>query len=119
MRSTPVRVITVSCMTISRSVPSKILPPMLEYSPSVFSRTTKKSTSPGTRPASGLVTPGISFAGRRLTYWSKWRRNCSRLPHSETWSGTTSGQPTAPKKMASNELRVSNQSSGSIAPCLR
>ena len=40
IRSTPVRVMTVSWMTVSRSVPSKILPPMLEYSPSVFSRTT-------------------------------------------------------------------------------
>ena len=40
IRSTPMRVMMVSCMTISRSVPSKILPPTLEYSPSVFSRTT-------------------------------------------------------------------------------
>jgi hypothetical protein len=40
MRSTPVRVMTVSWMTVSRSVPSNILPPTLEYSPSVFSRTT-------------------------------------------------------------------------------
>ena len=40
IRSTPVRVITVSCITVSRSVPSNSLPPMLEYSPSVFSRTT-------------------------------------------------------------------------------
>jgi hypothetical protein len=40
IRSTPTRVITVSWTTVSRSVPSKILTPMLKYSPSVFSRTT-------------------------------------------------------------------------------
>ena len=40
IRSTPVRVMTVSWITVSRSVPSKIFPPTLEYSPSVFSRTT-------------------------------------------------------------------------------
>jgi hypothetical protein len=35
-----VRVITVSWTTISRSVPSNMRPPISEYSPSVFSRTT-------------------------------------------------------------------------------
>ena len=80
-RSTPTRVITVSCSTVSRSVPSKMRPPTLEYSPSVFSRTTTKSMSPGSRPASGLRTPGIRRQGRRFTYWSKVRRNCRRLPH--------------------------------------
>ena len=35
--------------TISRSVPSNIRPPTDEYSPSVFSRTTTKSMSPGLR----------------------------------------------------------------------
>ena len=39
MRSVPWRLNTLSCSTISRSVPSNILPPTLEYSPSVFSRT--------------------------------------------------------------------------------
>ena len=68
MRSTPMRLITVSCMTISRSVPANIRPPIAEYSPSVFSRTTQKSMSPGLRPASGDGTPGISRTGRRLTY---------------------------------------------------
>ena len=48
--------------------PSKIRPPIDEYSPSVFSRTTQKSISPGSRPASGQGTPGISRTGRRLTY---------------------------------------------------
>ena len=35
-RSTPMRLITVSCTTTSRSVPGNILPPIAEYSPSVF-----------------------------------------------------------------------------------
>ena len=52
-RSTPMRVITVSCITTSRSVPGNMRPPIDEYSPSVFSRTTQKSMSPGLRPASG------------------------------------------------------------------
>jgi hypothetical protein len=75
MRSTPMRVITVSWITTSRSVPGNMRPPMDEYSPSVFSRTTQKSMSPGLRPASGEGTPGISRTGRRLTYWSNSRRN--------------------------------------------
>jgi hypothetical protein len=48
----------------------------------------------------------MSLTGRRLTYWSKARRNCSRLHHSETWSRTTSGHPTAPKKIASKPARM-------------
>jgi hypothetical protein len=43
-------------------------PPTDEYSPSVFSRTTMKSTSPGFLPASGVGMPGISRQGRRFTY---------------------------------------------------
>ena len=53
MRSTPLRENTDSWNTISRSVPSNIRPPTDEYSPSVFSRTTTKSMSPGLRLASG------------------------------------------------------------------
>src|SRR6185369_11657060 len=52
MRSTPTRVITVCCVTNSRSVSGNIRPPTEEYSPSVFSRTTQKSMSPGLRLAS-------------------------------------------------------------------
>ena len=105
--------------TISRSVPSHIRPPTLEYSPSVFSRTTKKSMSPGRRSASGVRMPGMSRQGRRLTYWSKSRRNLMSEPQSETWSGTAAGQPTAPKKMASCRPIRSFQSSGIMVPCLR
>jgi hypothetical protein len=39
-------------------------------------------------------------------------------PHSETWSGTTAGHPTAPKKMASWRPMTSFQFSGIIVPCL-
>ena len=46
--------------------------------------------------ASGDGMPGISRHGRRLTYWSKRRRNWISEPHSDTWSGTVAGQPTAP-----------------------
>ncbi len=96
-RSTPWRVITVSWMAISRAVPPNRRPPALEYSPSVFSRTISMSIAPGRRSASGDFMPGSSRAGRRFTYWSKRRRNCSSEPHSEMWSGTLPGQPTAPK----------------------
>jgi len=77
-------------------------PPMLLYSPSVFSRTMTMSISPGwrglpSRRTTGAVTPGISLAGLTLTYWSNSRRNSSSEPQSEMWSGTLSGQPTAPK----------------------
>ena len=85
----PIRDITVSCMTISRSVPGYMRPPMLEYSPSVFSRTMYMSISPGARAlpsrrTTGAMMPGIRRAGRRFTYWSNSRRNSSSEPHSDT-----------------------------------
>ncbi|KAG0906892.1 hypothetical protein G6F32_017055 [Rhizopus arrhizus] len=67
-RSAPMRVNTLSWMTTSRSVPSNRRPPLLEYSPSVFSRTMKKSMSPGLRSANGDGTPGIRRTGRKLMY---------------------------------------------------
>src|SRR5690606_7191077 len=71
----------------------------------------------GTAGAQG--TPGISRTGRRLMYWSKSRRKRSSDPHSDTWSGTTSGQPTAPNRIASNPFRRSYQSGGIISPCCK
>jgi hypothetical protein len=40
MRSVPRRVKMLSCITVSCAVPWYMMPPTLEYSPSVFSRTT-------------------------------------------------------------------------------
>ena len=57
--------------------------------------------SPGLRSASGERIPGISFTGRRFTYWSNSRRNLISESHSDTWSGAIAGQPVAPKKIAS------------------
>src|SRR5438270_490554 len=79
----PTRVITVCCVTNSRFVSGNIRPPTEEYSPSVFSRTTQKSMSPGLRLASGDGTPGINRTGRRLTYWSNSLRNLISEPHKE------------------------------------
>src|SRR5665213_1978537 len=89
IRSTPIRLITVCWVTNSRSVSGNIRPPIEEYSPSVFSRTTQKSISPGLRLASGLGTPGISRTGRRLTYWSNSRRNLISDPHFDLKDTTT------------------------------
>ena len=96
-RSLPMRLKIEVCETNSRWVPAYITPPTAEYSPSVFSRTISMSMSPGLRPANGQGTPSNSRAGRRLMYWSNSRRNLISEPHSETWSGTVSGQPAAPK----------------------
>ena len=57
-RSTPTRVKTLSCVTNSRSVPGNILPPVEEYSPSVFSLKMTMSMSPAFLPDSGDSTPG-------------------------------------------------------------
>src|SRR6185295_13321262 len=91
MRSTPMRVITVCCVTNSRSVYGNMRPPTEEYFPSVFSRTTQKSISPGLRLASGDGTPGISRTGRKFTYWSNSLRNLINEPHNEMWSGILAG----------------------------
>ena len=72
--------------------------------------------SPGLRPARGQGTPSNSRTGRRLTYWSNSRRNFSSDPHSDTWSGTVAGQPTAPKKMASMPISCAFQSAGIMLP---
>ena len=116
MRSVPARENTLCWNTTSRGVPSYMRPPTDEYSPSVFSRTTRKSISPGRRPASGDGTPGIRRQGRKFTYWSNSRLNFSSDPQSDTWSGTVAGQPTAPKKIASFGASWSFQSSGIICP---
>ena len=112
IRSTPRRVKTVVCCTISCSVPSKLRPPIDEYSPSLFSRTTMKSISPGLRSASGERMPGIRRTGRMLAYCSNARRILMSRPQSETWSGTMAGQPTAPRKMAAWPRIWSSPSSG-------
>ena len=96
IRSTPLRVKTVSWITISFSVPSKARPPIEEYSPSLFSRTTQKSMSPGLRSRSGEGTPSISRTGRMFAYCWNSRRIGIKRPQSETWSGTP-GNPTAPR----------------------
>ena len=61
---------------------------MDEYSPSLFSRTTQNSMSPGLRFASGEAIPCMRRTGRRFTYCSNTRRMGMRSPQSETWSGT-------------------------------
>jgi len=116
-RSLPMRLKIEVWATNSRSVPGYITPPTAEYSPSVFSRTIIMSMSPGLRPASGHGTPSNRRAGRRLMYWSKSRRNLISEPHSDTWSGTVAGQPTAPKYSASMPSSRLRQSSGIIWPC--
>ena len=46
----------------------------------------------------------------------KPRRNFSSEPHSDTWSGTVAGQPTAPNRIASKPCSCAFQSSGIIFP---
>ena len=62
-------------MATSCGVPTRIAPPVPVYGPSVPSRTTTKSMSG--LPASGLLTPGYSRDGRRLTWWSSANRNAA------------------------------------------
>ena len=51
-------------------------------------------------PASGLLTPGYSCDGRRLTWWSSSKRIRSSSPRSSTPLGTD-GSPMAPSRIAS------------------
>ena len=66
IRSVPRRVMTVSWLTCSSSVPAYMRPPISEYSPSTFSRTTTKSMSAPVRFASGESMPGIRRTGRHV-----------------------------------------------------
>ncbi len=91
-------------------------PPAFEYSPSLFSRTTQKSMSPGLRLASGDATPGMRRTGLRFTYCWKPRRIGISNPHSDTWSGTP-GKPTAPRKIESWLRICARPSSGIMCPC--
>mgnify|MGYP002626723233 CR=1 FL=1 len=58
----------------------KKMPPKWLYSPSVFSRTTTKSTVWGVAADTGLLTPLNMRIGRRLTYSLKPWRMASRGP---------------------------------------
>ena len=62
----------------------RAVPPISEYSPSLFSRTTTKSISSGPRSASGDRTPGSRRTGRRLMYCPNARRIGISSPQSET-----------------------------------
>src|SRR4249920_1695296 len=60
-----------------------------------------KSMSAGPLSLSGDSTPGNSFTGRRLMYWSRPKRRSRRSLRSRM-PGATSGWPTAPSRIASN-----------------
>ena len=64
-RGTPHEVANETSVAISCGVPVRSEPPLPTYGPSVPSRTTTKSISPGS--ARGEVTPGYSLPGRRFT----------------------------------------------------
>ncbi len=64
-RSTPCAVFSDTSVAISWGVPTRIAPPLPTYGPSVPSRTTTKSTSPG--DDNGVVTVGYTTVGRRFT----------------------------------------------------
>ena len=115
MRSVPLRVKTAVCITTSSGVPARSRPPMPQYSPSVFSRTTTMSTSSGVRSRSGPGMPGSSRIGRRFTDRSNAWRSGSSMFQSDTWSGTP-GKPMAPRKMASLSRIRSSASSSIIRP---
>ena len=115
-RVTPARVNTASWRAISPGCPRWMRPPTSEYSPSVFSRTTRMSTWPAS--ASGEVTPGRRRTGRRFTYWSKWRRIGISRPHRDA-SSAMSGVPTAPRRMASPMASWPIPSAGIIRPWRR
>ena len=98
------------------SVPSKLRPPTAEYSPSLFSRTTMKSMSPGSRSASGEWMPGISRTGRMLAYCWKLAPDRDQQPPERMLSGTPGSRPRRGRS-ASCPLIWSSPSSGIMRPC--
>ena len=70
-RSMPRRVKSEVWIATSSGAPAWKRPPSPAYSPSVFSRMHRMSTSAGPRSRSGPGIPRSRRAGRRFTYWSK------------------------------------------------
>ncbi len=99
--STPTLANIDTFVAISHGCPTCVRPPWPAYSPSVFSRTISQSSTDGSAAAatSGDVVPRKMRVGRMFAYccsdWQIARRKSQR----EMWSGT-SGEPTAPKKIA-------------------
>src|SRR5712692_157689 len=119
MRSTPFRVLISTSCAISSGVPFLKVPPVPVYRPSVFSRTTTKSSSRRPLPLSGLSRSSSSWQGRRLMYRSSSKRIASRMPLACSFPGTR-GSPTAPKYTAASSRRsVSMNPSGSTVPSSR
>ena len=106
MRVTLARVNSATSVAVSCGRPRCERPPWPAYSPSEFSRTITQSRSAGVTSLSGLVIPGRRRIGRTLAYWSRPWQIASRNPHRLTWSGT-SGDPTAPNRIASNARNLS------------
>lgn len=69
IRSMPFRLCTAVCIATSSGVPSRRIPPQRKYSPSLFSRSTMRST--GAVDRSGVRTPAKLRAGRTLAKRSK------------------------------------------------
>ena len=110
-RSTPYAVLRLSSVATSWGVPLRSAPPEPAYGPSVPSRTTTMSMVAGVPAVTGLVTPGYSRTGRRLTWWSSSKRSLRSSPRSSTPGGTL-GSPTAPSRMASCPRSSSTTLSG-------
>ena len=89
------------CVATSCGVPLCMKPPTPQYRSSVFSRTTTKSMSAGPLSASGVSTPGNSFTGRRLMYWSRPKRRSSSSLRSRM-PGCDVGMADGAEQMASN-----------------
>ena len=68
IRVTPVRVNIDTSVATSSGWPRCALPPIPEYSPSLFSRTITQSRSPGLQFRKGEDIPGNIRAGRTFAY---------------------------------------------------
>src|SRR5712691_5137404 len=118
IRVTPRYVLMSSWVAISSFVPLLKRPPWPTYSPSVFSRTIKRSARRRSSCRKGDRRSSYSRAGRRLTYKSRSNRSRSSTPWRYLGSGTR-GSPTAPKRMASAAASCFHTSSGMATPVRR
>ena len=113
-RSTPNAVLTLTSVAISCGVPTRSAPPLPVYGPSVPSRTTTKSISPGS--ASGPPDAGEQPGRPQVHVLVELEAQSQEQAALERRPLGTPGSPMAPSRIASWSRISSSTESGRLSP---